>query len=274
VYQTVDLAPSNPLRVYVSGSRGIAEARKGFILTSDDGGLTFRESTVALVWPDEYAPYIAGVHPTNPDILYLRTSGPAGAPARLLLSTDAGTTFTEILKFTGPMEGFALNTDGTEVWAGGTADRLHHARTVDHKFSRISDVQVQCLTWGGTELWLCSNEITGYIAGRSADLGKTFTPLLKFKDIRGPIKCPVSSIASSCVKEWPGLKSNLGIGTQSTLDGGSSGRAPDAGTSAAAGEVSGGACSASPAGAGAVTLACALALSLVATLRRQRSPRS
>lgn len=271
VYQTVDLAPSNPQRIYVSGSRGIGADRKGLLLTSDDGGATFHETQVPLTWPDEYAPYIAGVHPTNPDILYVRTAGPPGAPARLLLSTDAGATFTEILKFQGPMEGFALNSDGSEVWAGGTVDRLHHARTSDHVFKKISDVQVQCLTWAAPELWLCSNEITGFIAGRSTDNGQTFSPLLKFKTIRGPIKCPAGSVGAACLAQWPALQLNLGIDPTVAADAGTK-PSVDAGTNGNTGELRGGACSMGPAGAGVMTLSALSGLALTLLVRRRNRP--
>lgn len=271
VYQTIDVAPSNPARVYASGSRGVAEARKGFIAISDDGGVTFRESPIDLAWPNEYAPYIAGVHPTNPDILYVRTAGPPGAPARLFRSNDGGATFSVVLQFQGPMEGFALSTDGSRVWAGGTVDRLHRASTSDHVFTRVSDAQVQCLTWAASELWVCSNEITGYIAGRSKDEGATIEPLLRFKTIRGPIKCPTDSVASSCVKQWPELKLSLGIGNE-TPD---AGRKPDAGANPSNGGEDGGGCATRatrPSDAGLVALTMIAGVAVVASLRRRNRP--
>ena len=269
VYQTIDVAPSNPSRIYASGSRGIAEGRKGFIAISDDGGTTFHESPIDLSWPNEYAPYIAGVHPTNPDILYVRTAGPPGAPSRLFRSTDGGASFGVVLEFQGPMEGFALSADGSKVWAGGTVDRLHRANTSDHQFTKISDTQVQCLTWTASELWVCSNEITGYIAGRSKDDGATFEPLLKFKSIRGPIKCPADSVASSCLKEWPALKLDLGIGSEGPPD---AGRKPDAGAKPGTDGDEGGSCATHPTHTGLVALSMLAGLAVVASVRRRSRP--
>ncbi|MFO0664425.1 MAG: hypothetical protein U0174_10765 [Polyangiaceae bacterium] len=268
-FQTIDVAPSNPLRVYLSGTRGVGPSRTGVVFTSNDGGQTFTEAPFPLVPMSEYAPYIAGVHPLDPDILYVRTSGPAAAPSRLLRSADAGKTFAVVLAFQGPMEGFALNSDGTRVWAGGTADRLHVASTSDHRFERISDVQVQCLTWEAPELWLCSNESTGFIAGRSTDEGRTFEPLLKFRGIRGPLACPSSSVGATCQNEWGALKESLGIPDEAR-DGGAKFDAGNGGDSTT-GSLGGGGCQVQGPATGTLALS-GLLLATLAFFRRRNRP--
>jgi len=186
--ETVDVAPSDPERLYVTGieNKGLDE-RKTTLFTSRDHGKTWSGVAVALEGT-EGSLYIAGVDPTNADRVYLRTSNLFDQPTRLILSDDGGKTFRTIFAAKNPVAGFALAPDGTRVWVGSAADGLHSASTTDFAFTQKSKVQIQCLAYSADGLYACSNENNGFVAGLSKDEGATFTPVLRFCDIRGPLQ--------------------------------------------------------------------------------------
>ncbi len=273
--ETVDWSQADPTRVYVSGARGTGTSPQGVILVSDDGGSTFMEHTVPLLGPKERAPFIAALDPMNKDIVYVRTNGSQVDPARLLISTDGGKTWNAAFTSKGPLQGFALNDDGTKVFVGGPSDGLYSASTKDLAFAKVSSLQVQCLGYQKGQLWACSNEFSGFTAGLSTDDGKTFEPRLHLTGVRGPLACPAGTTTHElCTADWPTQEAALGIsagGEGGASDAGSAG--DDAGPSTKVNAGGGGACSvvllAAPAGvAGAL-----MGLALLALLAR-RAPRN
>jgi hypothetical protein len=159
---TVDVAPSNDQRLYVSGflyragtplpagsdggpldaaieastvDAGQSLAAPGVLLRSTDGGATFSRVAIPEVGAGE-EPFIAAVDPKNADILYVRV---AGAPApegvvesRLLYSEDGGDHFRQVFEGAADMLGFALGDDGATVYVGlGDSHDLSGQRPVD-----------------------------------------------------------------------------------------------------------------------------------------------
>ena len=78
---TVDVAPSDPERVYVSGPVSAQNEYSAVLLRSDDGGETFESSPVPDTTNQRLA-FISAVHPTDPDRVYVRVEN-AGDAARL-----------------------------------------------------------------------------------------------------------------------------------------------------------------------------------------------
>lgn len=192
--ETVDLAPSDPERVYVTGvkNKGL-DNRTTHLFASRDRGKTWSGVPVPLEGT-ERSLYIAGVDPKTPDRVYLRTSNAFDQPTRLVLSDDGGKTFRTIFSARNPVAGFALSPDGARVYVGSASDGLHSASTTDFVFTQRSKVEIQCLAWSADGLYACSNENNGFVAGLSRDEGTTFAPVLRFCDIRGPLLgCPSES---------------------------------------------------------------------------------
>jgi MYXO-CTERM domain-containing protein len=216
--QTIDFAASDANRLYVSGVRDSGQSSAGVLLVSTNLGQSWTERAVPLDAPNERAPFIAGVDPTNADRVYVRNSG-AGAN-RLLYTDDAGANFKTAFTSQGPLLGFALSPDGSRVYVGGQKDGLLAASKTDLQFAKRSDVQVQCLMTSGASVWACSNMVSGFIVGRSDDDGATFAPLLKLNGIRGPISCGANTSSQLCIDLWPTLKEQLAGGTNPTDGGG------------------------------------------------------
>jgi photosystem II stability/assembly factor-like uncharacterized protein len=205
---TIEVARSDPQRIYLSGHRGAKFSGSGVLLVSTNGGASYTEQAVALDAANESDPFVAAVDPSNADVVYLRTGG--GSTSRLLVTTDAGKTFAA--KYSGgAMLGFALSPDGSKVYLGGADDGLQVASSADCVFHQTSTVPVQCLRTNGSTLYVCSDEMTaGFTLGASADDGVTITPALHVANVRGPLACAPSSSTGACVAEWPALKQVIG----------------------------------------------------------------
>lgn len=210
--ETVEIAESDPKRVYLSGARERSGKREGVVLTSTDGGETFTEHVLPLV-AEERAPYIGAVDPKNADRVYVRTGGsPELAKSRLLVSDDGAKTFREAWASEGPMTGLAISPDGAKVYAGSAKDGLMVAPSGTLVFEKRAQIYVQCIAVTETRVYLCSNELYGFVAGESADDGRTFTPMLRLSGLRGPLACaPGTTTHDQCEKLWPRVRTELGV---------------------------------------------------------------
>jgi photosystem II stability/assembly factor-like uncharacterized protein len=220
---TVDMAPSDPNRIYLSGLTSDVPP-VGRFMRSIDRGQNWESFDI----PGSdgiFSPYIAAVHPTDPDVVYLRLDG---APGRLLRSNDGGQQWTEIFKSAvGNLRGFALSPDGAMVAVGTEFDGLFRAPAGSTDFQQLSQLPILCLRWTGAGLYACINEFLygdGYIIGLSTDDGGSFEQLLELACIE-PMECAAGTEAGdSCPAEWPALSEQLGSDScgVSETDGGTS----------------------------------------------------
>ncbi len=215
---TVDTAPSDPNRVYASGSLGPPDypTYPGVIERSDDRGATWQP----LLIPgsdDENLPYIGAVDPQDPDVLYVRLNG--NPTDQLVVSRDGGATWTKVFETrvpvlgdTSPLLGFAVSPDGSMVATGGPMDGLWTAPASTLAFTQVSTMSALCLTWSPAGLYGCADELAdGFTAGRSTDQGKTWTPLLHLAGVCGPLACGASSsVTRLCTDLWPLMVDAIG----------------------------------------------------------------
>jgi hypothetical protein len=194
VTTTLEVAASDPERIYVSAYRGQDATRTASLFVSNDRGAHWVERPVPIDPATEVAAHIAAIDPTDADRVYLRTQG----RSRLLVSQDAGRTYTAPLAFVGPMMGFALTPDGATLYAGGPEDGLLVAARATLSFARTSSLPVQCLAARAGELWACADQSAGFFAGRSTDDGAHFVPTLRVDGVRAPIACAADAGASQC----------------------------------------------------------------------------
>ncbi|AUX28664.1 MULTISPECIES: hypothetical protein [Sorangium] len=199
--RTVDVAPSDPRRIYVSGLAGGGGPVKGAIARSADGGETW-ETSVVPGSTTSREPYIAGVDPRDADVLYVRI---ASAPGRLFVSRDGGATFEPAFDTQGFVRAFAISPDGTEVAVGTDVDGVFRAPSSTLSFERVSTVAPRCFAWTEAGLYACASEfLDDFTIGRSLDGGATFEPLLRQACIRGPLDCATStSVGALCPLDWP-----------------------------------------------------------------------
>ena len=232
VVLTVDVAPSNPSRIYVSGSL----LGKSVLVTSEDAGASWTPHTLTL---DDSAGvgglYIAAVSPSDAQRIYLRLSRKSQADDgsttwddSLLVSDDGGASAHEVLRQQAALLGFALSPDGTTVLAGygdpviapivasDAAVGLYSASSDALSFTqKIPQFYVSCLRWTADGLYACAKESDPLaMAATSSDFHvgvfrgagmpaalSDFRSLLKLKDVRGPIPF-ASGQPSVCQAEW------------------------------------------------------------------------
>jgi hypothetical protein len=195
---TIDVAPSNPHRLYVSATRGFGPTQTAALYVSDDDGATWVERPTPGDPGHESSIYIGGVDPFDADRVYIRTirSLPGPQPSSLLVTSDAGLSFQRVLALRDPMLGFALSPDGSKVYAGSVADGLFVGDRTTMTFVSRSPIHVQCLATRGAELWACADRPSGFLAGVSTDDGVTFAPRLHIDSVQGPVPCGASAQGS------------------------------------------------------------------------------
>jgi hypothetical protein len=199
-FETVEVAASNPSRVYASGY--VIQTQRDELLRSDDGGATF-EHTMAFVegtagW------FVSGVDPQRPDVLYVRAElastsadpdAAASRPSILLRSDDGGDHLVEIARTSGPMRGFAMSDDGRTLWIGGPRDGL--LRSVDGgPFTHVADVSVECLRFDRGDLLVCESFAPGGVMLGHSMHGDAVESVVRFDEIQGPPTCPRGTIVN------------------------------------------------------------------------------
>lgn len=203
---TVDVAPSDPRRLYASGIR--PAARTAGLFVSTDDAQTWTERAAPFDSPREQGLYIAAVDPLTPERVYLRSSG--ASSSRLLVTDDAGLSFGEL--FSGrSLLGFALSPDGSEIYVGGAEEGLWWASRDARVFEQRSSIPVLCLLRLANVLYACSNEQVGFALGASSDGGRQFEARLHLSDVRGPVACAPETSGGVCGGAWPAIAERLGI---------------------------------------------------------------
>ncbi len=220
---TIDVAPSDASRVYLSARLGAADDYASALFRSNDGGATFDR----IVLPDtaqHRLAYIAAVHPADRNRIYLRIYDPTGT--RVLLSDDAGTTVRTIFTGTDQLYGFALSPDGTEVALGGPGDGIWIGASDGTGFARRSDVLPNCLGWTDAGLFVCADQrVAPFSLGRSLDRAATFETMLRFDALCGYTGCGADTESGrKCPADWelvaPQLQTTCGTGAGSSDAGG------------------------------------------------------
>jgi photosystem II stability/assembly factor-like uncharacterized protein len=220
VTTTIDVAASDPHRLYVAGVRpAVGAASAPLLLVWTDSTGRWTEHALPPL-ADEVTDYIAGVDPTDADVVYVRSQGVADSvtQSRLFVTTDAGQSVRVALTLTSPMLGFALSPDGSNVYAGSAADGLlvapRAAVATPGAFRQVSPIHVACLAARPGEVWACSDEASkpaGFLVGVSRDDGATFTPELHLGGIAGALVCPAGAAAAQCSgAPFQGLCDTLG----------------------------------------------------------------
>ncbi len=204
--ETLDVAPSDTERVYVSGVRG---GTAGVLVRTADRGQIWE--SLDITWPEQdgntgssdvdHVPFIAGVDPLDEEVVYVRLSG---TPGRLLKTSDGGETWSLAFKGQGSLKGFALSPDGTQILVGGDGDGTWRGSTSSLDFEQVSTVRPQCLTWVEAGVYACALEYNdGFTVGLSTDDGATWEAVNYLACVRGPLACSDgSTVKEECEDAW------------------------------------------------------------------------
>lgn len=278
LFERARTAPSRPETIYVAGfvlPETPGDPRDAAVRASDDGGATWREHRVPLD-PGELTLLLDAVDPDVPARVHahtLRDPNRRDLFERLLVTDDGGATWTEVARvprvgafaiaggelFVGGLDpGEPTSVDGPPrrfgLWRGRRGEPLAHV---------FDAAQVKCLLARDDALYACFGSRSPFEVGRSDDRGASFSPVMRFSDVVGPVACdPGEATRARCeVEEDDHNREHFGL-----LDAGPF----DAGVAPAP---SGGGCHAVPTrGApGAGWLALALATGLAWGSRRAKT---
>jgi hypothetical protein len=233
---TVDVAPSDENRIYLSG---LGPNDEGVLLRSVDAGESFTAFAIPTDGLQGEQPYIAAVDLSNPDGIYVRTDLWAYDPATevatasdaLLYSNDGGVSFSQLLRASGKLFGFTFSPDDTELLIGygdpldvgggrvtdPNALGIHRAAKGSSDFSRRYAGSVGCLTWTAQGLYVCTHEADtefslGLISATDFELDAppSVEPLLRLSDVVGPLGCDACSAGAVCQSYWPSVCQSWG----------------------------------------------------------------
>src|SRR6266498_1655812 len=198
---TIDAAPSDASRIYLSGRLSSADNYASAVLRSSDGGQTFERSAIPES-AEHHLAYIAAVHPSDPNRIYVRVWGPSGTT--IWLSDDAGVNFRKAFTGTDQILGFAISPEGNEIAFGGPGDGIWIAASDGTNPLRRSDVRPTCLAWSDDGLFACADmKVDGFSLGRSRDGAATFDPVLTFSELCGETGCGSDAASTvTCANDW------------------------------------------------------------------------
>jgi hypothetical protein len=248
---TLAAARSRPARIYVSAMDDISQdptslpQRIATIARTDDGGQNWDRFPVSGS-DTTMLPYLLGVHPQDPNQVFLRLDTPEGDA--LLVSTDGGESFREVLRQEAKLFGFAISPDGATVLAGFGDPKdpavfveeaslgLWRGSSETLDFTKVFEGPIGCLEWADAGVYACTaDDIHGFDLGFSTDQGSSFCGLMTLGAIDGPLEC-----AGGCAGLWTDFCNATACmsalpPTDQCADGGTGGVAGNAGSGAASG---------------------------------------
>jgi hypothetical protein len=207
--ETVEVAPSNAQRIYISGTSN-EDPLEGIVERSDDGGVTWTRSTVRLP-RGSGSLFLSGIHPTDPDRLWFRVPGRGDIygvlPARLWLTVDGGLTFQPVADTAHGMLGFAVAPSGDRIAFGGPLDGLFVAPAdASEAPSKVSDLRVGCLRWRESGLYVCAGEpVDPYSLGHAVEPTEGFSPLWHRADTCRGACTADATLELKCQQPWDAI---------------------------------------------------------------------
>lgn len=233
-WQSLEVAPSKPTRIYLSGyvvithdpnrvqigsdSPGFNDGKELLLYRSDDGGHTFSRLSTKAFRPFSQASTldVAAVSPANPDLVFVRITGERnGQGDAIYRSEDAGGTWTRVLDTPDSLQAFIARHDGSIVTATAFTKTLFRSLDGGKTFEQLpTDQLFNCFAEDPHgQLWGCTqNYVAGFGIGATDDLAH-WSPVLHYQEIAGPVACAAGTVQhDKCeVQSWCALGQQLGI---------------------------------------------------------------
>jgi len=235
-FRSVLVAPSDPTRLYTVGQQVIpATADAGFptVVTvgfrSENGGQSWTPLNMdSIIVGNTPQVVMEAVAPDDPDVLYAR-SEKSNVPSGDILyrSIDKGQSWTEVLRTSDIIRAMLVQAGG-KVIVGTLNDGVRISEDGgDTWMMPTEQPPMNCLgVRSDGLLFACGlNWAPSYFALATSTDGQTWTPMMRFCDIRGPLSCPAGSIqADTCVGDrWGMVKVSVSVGDCSAPPGADAG---------------------------------------------------
>lgn len=224
-WSTIRIAPSDPDVVYLAGYRLTPPAKDLLLYRSSDGGKSFEvRPTTAFAGLPGADLQIGGVSSSDPDLVFARViSNDNTLKEWLYRSRDGGMTWIQILANDGPLA-FIVRNNGDLVAGSRFAGAWVSHDSGDTWLALSNAPHISCLVESALEeLWACTANFgsmgipaDGAAVMKTTDL-TTWTPVLRFQDIAGPVDCPSGTLAHACREIWCEVKLQAAI-TSEVID--------------------------------------------------------
>jgi len=229
-WSSIEVAPTNANRVYLSGYRLNAGNRLFELYRSDNGGTSYTAITTSGITTTRNSTIeIVGISKLNEDHVFARVTyqNENTISDAIYRTTNAGTTWTKIFEKQDELA-FVIRANGDLV-AGGRNTGLEVSRTPSNGAAwevLVGAPHVNCLVENTAgEVWACTQNFgSPQVMSDDAGIMKTtnlmsWTPVLKYQDILGPAECAVGTLQKDkCVtppppmpSPWCGIKNQFGI---------------------------------------------------------------
>ena len=237
-WKSLRVSQSDPDVVYVAGYQIAVDPdpSQALLYKTVDGGANWTKLSVAdFAFGMQPNLILEGISPTNPEILFARVLGarePQGDD--LYRSIDGGASWTKVLQMHGTISAFVIRSDDRVLTGTATACAEDIATAVDASIPNKGCVRSSADGSAGSwvtpaiepklgciaerqsdqSLFACAGnwDPDNFALGRSTDNGESWSKVLRFSDITGPLQCPAGTQQHTCEQvNWPGLCGILGI---------------------------------------------------------------
>ena len=221
----VQVAPSDPNRIYLAGHDGPVWDQKQVVMRSDDRGQSWQRLEAPSEAIDTVTTLV-GIDPQNADLFYVTSATHAQQSSFRVLRSSDGASFEELVSWPQESASVALSPDGTSIAMGNGSMGLWVASVAASQatvsFEAAATIAVSCLNWQPSGLYACADEaLDGYTVGVSSDGGASFAPFMKVGSPCAPIECAeTTSVGGTCPAQWEVEYLELGADNCSTYDGG------------------------------------------------------
>ena len=214
LWKTLKVAPSDPQRIYVTGYE-LGAMPKAHAFVSADGGANWDPLPLTdVVFASTPVFQIVAVDLGNPNTLYAISVESNATGDRLYRSSDAGTTFVEVLATSEPIRDVVIRDATTVIVAGATGGSY---RSIDGGVTFepiVGAPQLGCLGRrpDGTLVGCGANWQPDFMAVAGSSDAMQWEKLFRFVELAGPLQCPAGTPqADTCEPMWPGLQETFGV---------------------------------------------------------------
>ncbi len=192
LYQTdnlltaIEISRSTPGVMYAT-SISLTGSGSNLLKSTNSGGTW---TSTVIPTDSQTQPLILAIDPEDSDTVYLRIVG--AITDSIVITTDGGQNFQTPITIDDQFSSFLRATDGT-LYAGTLSGNLYVLPPGATAFTSHPAPHFRCLGQrpGTARIFACGDMgRDGFSLGYSDDDGGTFTRMMNFTDIQGPLTCP------------------------------------------------------------------------------------